>query len=94
MLNIIKMCYKFEKKLLPPYTTNMFSNATCASNYNLRVTKSVSDANTKIIGGGKCIRSYLPKVINETDDDVMDKIVTHSYQGFAFYFKKDYHLKL
>ena len=88
MLNILKMYYKFQKKLLPPYTNNMFSVATCACNYNLRVTKSLSDANTKTIGGEKCICSYLPKVINETDDDVMDKIATHSYQGFAFYFKR------
>ena len=88
MLNILKMYYKFQKKLLPPYTNNMFSVATCACNYNLRVTKSLSDANTKTIGGEKCIRSYLPKVINEIDDDVMEKIATHSYQGFAFYFKR------
>ena len=84
MLNILKMYYKFQKKLLPPYTNNMFSVATCACNYNLRVTKSLSDANTKTIGGEKCIRSYLPKVINGTDDDVVDKIATHSYQGFCF----------
>ena len=88
MLNILKMYYKLQKKLLPPFTTNMFSVATCACNYNLRVTESLSDANTKTIGGEKCIRSYLPKVINETDDDVMDEIATHSYQGFAFYFKR------
>ena len=58
MLNILKMYYKFQKKLLPPYTNNMFSVATCACNYNLRVTKSLSDANTKTIGGEKCIFSY------------------------------------
>ena len=88
MLNILKMYYTSQKKLLPPCMTNMFSVATCACNYNLRVIKSVSDANTKTIGGEKCIRSFLPKVINETDDDVIDKIATNSYQGFAFYFKR------
>ena len=41
----------------------------------------LSDANTKTIGGEICIRSYLPKLINKTDDDVMDKVATHSYQG-------------
>ena len=33
------------------------------------------------------IRSDLPKVINETDKDIMDKIATHLYHCFAFYFK-------
>ena len=31
--------------------------------------------------------SDLPKVINETDKDIMDKIATHSYHSFAVYFK-------
>ena len=34
MLNILKMYYKYQKKSLPSYTANMFSVATCASNYN------------------------------------------------------------
>ena len=72
------MYCKFQNKLLTHYTNNMFSVVTCACNYNLRVTKSLSDTNTKTIGVDKCIRSYLPKVINETYDDVMDKIASHS----------------
>ena len=65
-----------------------FSVAACASNYNLQVTKSLTNVNTKTISDDKCIRYDLPKVINETDKDIMDKIATHSYQDFAFYFKR------
>ena len=68
MSNILKMYYKYRENSLPSYTANMFSVATCASNYNLHVTKSLTNVNTKTISGDKCIRSYLPKVINETDE--------------------------
>ena len=87
MLNILKMYNKYQEKSLPSYTANMFSVATCAHNYNLCVTKSLKNVNTKTISYNKCIRSDLPKVINETDKDIMDKIATHSYHSFAFYFK-------
>ena len=56
--------------------------------YNSRVIKSLTNVNTKTISNDKCIHSDLPKVINETDKDIMDKIATHSYQAFAFYFKR------
>ena len=81
------MYCKYQEKSLPSYTANMFLVATCAHNYNLCVTKSLTNINTKTISYDKCIRSDLPKVINETDKDIMDKIATHSYHGFAFYFK-------
>ena len=81
MLNILKMYYKYPEKSLTSYTANMFSVATCASNYNLGVAKSLTNVNTKTISDDKCFRSDLLKVIN-------DKIATHSYQAFAFYFKR------
>ena len=87
MLNILKMYYKYQEKSLPSYTSNMFSVATCVSNYNLCVTKSLTNVNIKTISYDKCIRSDLPKVINETDKDIIDKIATHLYHCFAFYFK-------
>ena len=63
----------------------MFSVATCACNYNLRVTKKSVRCKHQSNWWWKM---YSPKVVNETDDDFMDKIATHSYQGFVFYFKR------
>ena len=62
MLNILKVYYKYQEKSLPSYTANMFSVATYASNYNLGVTKSLTNVHTKTINDDKCIRSDLPKV--------------------------------
>ena len=64
MLNILKVYYKYQEKSLPSYTANMFSVATYTSNYNLGVTKSLTNVHTKTINDDKCIRSDLPKVVN------------------------------
>ena len=78
----------YQENSLPSSKANMFTVATCVCNYNLRVTKSVTKVNTKTISSDKCIYSYPPKVINENDKDIMNKIATHSYQGFVFYVKR------
>ena len=88
MLNILKMYCKYQEKSLYSSSANMFSAATCASNHNLHVTKSLPNVDNKTISDDTCIRSDLPKEINETDKDIMDKIATHSYQAFAFYFER------
>ena len=36
----------------------------------------------------KCIRYSLPNLINETSSDVIDKVFTHSVNGFKLYVKK------
>ena len=40
--------------------------------------KILTNVNTETISDDKCIHSDLPKVINETEKDIMDKIATHS----------------
>ena len=79
MLNILKMYCKYQEKSLYSSSANMFSAATCATNHNLHVTKSLPNVDNKTISDDKCIRSDLPKEINETDKVIMDKIATHSY---------------
>ena len=34
------------------------------------------------------VRYFLPKLINETPKNILDKICTHSLKGFAFYIKQ------
>ena len=36
----------------------------------------------------KCIRYSLPNLINETSSDIIDKVFTHSVNGFKLYVEK------
>ena len=35
----------------------------------------------------KCLKYNVPHIINDTPEIVLGKIVTHSFRGFAYYFK-------
>ena len=38
--------------------------------------------------GNKCIRHYLPYVINNSRMDILNEIETHSPYGFVFFIKR------
>ena len=69
---------------------NMFTYANTAPehDYNLRTNGILENATTKTSSGENCIRFQLPVVINNTNRNVLDKVSTHSYEGFAFYVKR------
>ena len=68
---------------------NMFTYAIAAPvhDYNLRTNSIMENTNTKTSSGENCIRFHLPVIINNTDRNVVDKVSTHPYEGFAFYVK-------
>ena len=71
-LNVLKLYYKFKKNILPYYTINMFSDAR-TPNYNLRQWNILDTQYSNTPSGDKCIRCYLPKIINKTDTNIIEK---------------------
>ena len=69
---------------------NMFTYANAAPehDYNLRTNGILENVTTKTSNVENCIRFHLPVIINNTDRNVLDKVSTHSYEGFAFYVKR------
>ena len=65
----------------------MFSDAR-TPNYNLRQQNILDTKYSNTPSGDKCIRFYLPKSINKTDTNILEKISTHSYYGFVFHIKR------
>ena len=89
-LNVLKLYYKFRKVNLPVYTMSMFTYADAAPmhDYNLRKNSVLKNVTTTTCSGENCIRFHLPVLINNTESSVLDKISTHSYEGFAFFVKR------
>ena len=89
-LNVLKLYYKFRKVNLPVYTMSMFTYADAAPthDYNLRMNSVLKHVTTTTFSGENCIHFHLPVLINSTKSSVLDKISTHSYEGFAFYVKR------
>ena len=88
-LNVLKLFYKYKKSILPFYISDMFLDYNNRHGYNLRTTYILKDVGSNMTSGHKCIRHYLPVVINNLKADILNKIDTHSLNGFVFYIYKE-----
>ena len=86
-LNLLKMYYKYKNQSLPFYVMNMFTDAIEPHDYNLQNKYVLQSSVARTHSGDKCVRCYLPHLRNNTDENILTKISTHSYQGFVFYVK-------
>ena len=65
----------------------MFSPRIPAHNYNTRGRNNVRNEDTRTVGATKCLRHFIPEFIQNFDPLVLDKIHTHSPDGFSKYAK-------
>ncbi len=87
-LQELKFYYKFKNIKLPIYLQNLpISPATDTHNYATRTQHNIWLMKTYHEYTKHCIHVNLPKVINSTPSEILDKIYTHSLQGFARYIK-------
>jgi len=90
-LNCLKFVYKFRKKSLPSY----FLNFDCIlrsdiHEHDTRFSHLFYGEVTRTIMAENCIRHHLITVLNTTPECILDKIKTHSLEGFSFYIKRYY----
>ena len=87
----LKFVYKFKKSQLPKY----FLSFQCVPrspihDHDTRDAEQVDTIYTRTHMAAKCIRSHLPVILNDTPDMIINKINTHSIQGFSFFIKRYY----
>ena len=86
-ISALKFHFKFQRSMLPNYFRNIFSFNQSTHNYNTRnrnVTH-ISQANTA--SASMSIRYNIPKIIQEVPNCILDKVATHSINGFCLYAK-------
>ena len=66
----------------------MFSDFNNLHGYNLRTSYILKDVGSNMTSGDKYIRHHLPVVINNLKSDILNKVDTHSLDGFVFYIKR------
>ena len=88
-LQELKLYYKFKHGNLPIYQLQMpFTENTETHNYNTRQQHNIHQPLARHEYAKKCIRFDLPKIINDTPSHILDKITTHSLNGFSWYVKQ------
>ena len=88
-VSVLKLHYRLCHGNLPAYVTNLFTRVVPGTthDYDLRPSGIFKMPTTHTCVAERCIRFILPKIINDTDPSVADKVYTHSFQGFTNYVK-------
>ena len=86
-LNVLKLIYKYKNNILPFYVSQMFSDYSVPHSYPLRATYVLNTPGSNTPSGEKCIRHYLTSVVNKLKSNILDKVSTHSLQGYVLYIK-------
>ena len=83
-LNAMKFYYKYARKQLPPYflTFDIIRQGEI-HDHDTRQRDRIRVNRTRIKLTERCIRNYLPNVINSVPDHILARIHTHSIQGFS-----------
>jgi hypothetical protein len=86
----LKFYFKYKHDKLPHYLQNLpiMSNRDM-HNHATRLQSNIHQIRTNHEYSKSCIKHDIIKVVNNTPTYILDKINTHSLQGFAKYIKKD-----
>ena len=83
--SLLKFYFKFEQKTLPHFFTSMLSIVT--HSHDTRHRGGFYQCKPNTTNGTKCLRFFLPSLLNEAPPCIKDKVFTHSYKGFSNYVK-------
>ena len=86
-LKALKFFYKYSKLQLPAHFDNMFSTQPIDHPHNTRYKDRPRITPPRRSSTEIAVRFYIPKLINEAPLNIVEKIHTHSYQGFSKYVK-------
>ena len=87
-LNILKFFYKFKKGQVPEYFKSyQIQTQDEKHGRDTRYNWLISTNRTRLMLSDKCLRNYIPHVLNSTPQSALDKVSTHSPNGFSNYMK-------
>ena len=86
--SLLKLYYKYKSGNLPHYVMHMFSTKSNVHRYNTRSNAILNHPVTNLFGSEKCVRYHLPRLVEETDSDILEKVDSHCYTGFSIYIRK------
>lgn len=85
-LSLLKLYYKYRHDNLPGYFSNIFKPKQTTHQYSTRNRNPIFHIPKKN-SSKKSLRFHIPKLLQKTPPCIVDKISTHSYDGFCNYAK-------
>ena len=90
-LNCLKFIYSYNKRELPNYFLDFrYEQRSSIHDHDTRFADLIDAEPTHTVMAENCIRHHIVTLLNCTPICILDKIATHSLQGFTFYIKRYY----
>ena len=90
-LNILKFYFNYCNHSLPEYFKSFnFTFRSDIHEHNTQNKEMLSTRRVLTKFAENNIRNYTPKLVNQTESSIINKIPTHNLQGFGNYIKKHY----
>ena len=86
-LSMLKFYYKYQHELLPSFFSGMFDSIYPSHDYETRQSGQPITAIPKTKLAESSIRYSLPSIISQINENVLEKIATHSLYGVSNYAK-------
>ena len=84
----LKFYYWLKNNEVPLYFQDMFRTGIANHGHNTRGSQNIQALNSRTVGATKCLRYLIPDHIEKVDKCVLEKVKTHSPDGFANYAKQ------
>ena len=89
ILKALKFFFKYDKGHVPSFfKNNIFAPRTHTGTYPTRLSLIPQPQLARHQTSSETLRFIMPKIIKDTPSCIMDKLATHSYEGFSLYIKK------
>ena len=90
-LNCLKFLYNYNKGELPSYFLDFrYEQRSSIHDHDTRFANIIDSKLKRNVMAQNCIRHHIVTVLNCTPICILDKMDTHSLQGFTFYIKRYY----
>ena len=84
---MLKFYYKHQNGTLPAYFSSMFM-VNPNPRYETRNAHRIPTTRSNSVTADNCIRNYLPLLLRKFPENVVSKVMTHSFPGFSRYCRK------
>ena len=88
ILQEYKFFYKFINNLLPNYLQSLLQPFEKRHNFNTRSDLILQPVYTRLTTLSRTLRVQIVKNVNNAPTQIVEKVYTHSYDGFCTYIKK------
>ncbi len=80
----LKFYYKYKDNKLPHYLQSLpFHPNTRTHDHDIRIKHKIHNPIGKHVFTKNCVQFEIPKIVNNFPNSILDKINTHSLQGFS-----------